>query len=205
MHLKTISTIIVFMALSAAVIVASPIATASAGKKKCSSFASQKAAQQYFVGHGGSPSKDVEGLDPNGDGLVCPANPGPFAAYVELNFAKGFFYGQLVCVNYPTHKTTKEIKEAEAKAAEHETAGCDSGYIEMNLREVSPGEDPVVASHEAEQGPEPTLVPAGASEKNVKGAILSFEFKLTPKQTDGTFYALSEECFGTPSRRVKGS
>jgi hypothetical protein len=146
-RLRPITLIVILMAVSAAVILASPIAAASTGKKKCSSFASQKAAQQYFVGHGGSQSKDVAGLDPDGDGLVCPANPGPFAAYVELNFAKGFFYGQLVCVNYPTHKTKGEIKELEEKAAEHETAGCDSGYIEMNLKEVSPGEDRVVASH----------------------------------------------------------
>jgi hypothetical protein len=204
MRLKTISMAIVLMALSAAVVVGPPVAAAQAGKKKCSSFASQKAAQQYFVGHGGSQSKDVAGLDPDGDGLVCPANPGPFAAYVELNFAKGFFYGQLVCVNYPTHKTKKEVEEAEAAGGNHEASGCDSAYIEMTLKEVAPGEDPVVASHEAEEGPEPTLVPRGASEKNVKGAILSFEFKLTPKKTTGTFYALSEECFGTKSRKVRG-
>jgi hypothetical protein len=205
MHLKSISVIVILMALTAATIVTSPIAVASGGKKKCSSFASQKAAQQYFVGHGGSQSNDVAGLDPDGDGLVCPGNPGPFASYVELNFAKGFFYGQLVCVNYPTHKTKKEIKEAEAKAAERETAGCNSAYIEMSLKEVSPGEDRVVASHEAEAGSEPTMVPAGASGKNLKGEIFSFEFKLTPKKTKGSFYALSEECFGTSSRRVRGA
>jgi hypothetical protein len=204
MHLKRIGVVMVLLVLLAAVVVFSPVSSASPGKKKCASFPSQKAAQGYFVGHGGSQSKDVSGLDPDGDGLVCPANPGPFAAYVELNFAKGFFYGQLVCVNYPTHKTKKEIKEVEERAAEHETAGCDSGYIEMNLKEVSPGEDPVVASHEAEEAPGSTLVPVGASAKNVKGAILSFEFKLVPRNTHGTFYALSEECFGTPSMKVRG-
>jgi hypothetical protein len=202
MHLKRIGAVMVLLVLLAVVVVSSPVASASPAKKKCSSFASQKAAEQYFVGHGGSQSMDVGGLDPDGDGLVCPSNPGPFAAYVEVSFAKGFFYGQLVCVNYPAHKTKKEVEGAEAAAANHEASGCGSAYIEMQLKEVSPGKDPVVASHEAEEGLEPTLLP---SSKNAKGAILSFEFKLVPKKTSGTFYALSQECFGTPSRKIRGS
>jgi hypothetical protein len=185
---------------------------AAGGNKKCSEFASQKAAQKYFVGHGGSESDDVGRLDPDGDGLVCPDNPGPFAAYVELAFAKGFFYGQVVCVNYPAHWTKAEehAEETSRKRAEEEQAkrvavkNCTSPLIEVELREVAPGEDPVVASHKAEAGGESTLLPLGAPEAHAKGSVLSFEFKLEPKKTKGTFYAVSEECFNTPSRHVSG-
>lgn len=185
----------------------------SSVKKSCSSFAGQKAAQKYFVGHGGSQSKDVGGLDPDGDGLVCPDNPGPFAAYVELGFAKGFFYGTVVCANYATHRTKGEVvkEERAAEKASEEGAtrfipgGCSSPLIEVELKQVTPGEDPVVASHKAEAAEKTTLLPLGTSEKNAKGSVLSFEFKLEPKKTKGTFYAVSEECFGTSSRRVDGA
>ncbi|OJU85296.1 MAG: hypothetical protein BGO11_17325 [Solirubrobacterales bacterium 70-9] len=190
----------------------STAAGASPGKRKCSSFASQKAAQKYFVGHGGSQSNDAAGLDPDGDGLACPDNPGPFAAYVELAFAHGFFYGQVVCVDWPEHLTKAEVR-AEEKNAE-EAAGshskfrgrdCASPFVEVQLKEVTAGKDPVVASHNAEAGGEPTRLPIGASERNQKGSVLSFEFKLEPKKSKGKFYAFSEECFGTPSRRVQGA
>ena len=123
------------LALGAATIVALPgSAGAVAGKRKCTSFASQKAAQKYFVGHGGSQSNDVAGLDSDGDGLVCP------------------FYGQVVCVDYPEHLTKAETR-AEEKAAEEAAESkskfrgmdCASPFIEVQLKEVAAGEDPVVA------------------------------------------------------------
>lgn len=139
--------------------------------------------------------------------------PGPFAAYVELGFAKGFFYGTVVCANYATHRTKSEVvkeERAEEKASEEGATrfipgGCSSPLIEVELKQVTPGEDPVVASHKAEAAEKTTLLPLGTSEKNAKGSVLSFEFKLEPKKTKGTFYAVSEECFGTSSRRVDGA
>jgi hypothetical protein len=180
-------------------------ANGASAERKCSSFASQKAAQKFFIRQGGSESNDAGGLDPDGDGLVCPDNFGPFAAYVEIGFAKGFFYGKVVCVNYPAHKTKNELKEAEKAEKEGEAPQCYPGFIEVDLKKVAPGADPVVASHKAAVGEEPTRLPIGASEKNAKGTILSFEWKITPKATSGTFYALSEEAFGTPSRHIRGA
>jgi hypothetical protein len=167
---------------------ASPAGAATAAKK-CSSFGSQKAAQKYFVRKGGSQSDDVGGLDPDGDGLVCPMNPAPFAAYVEIGYAHGFFYGSVVCVYDPLNKNEEEAKQ------------CASGLIEVELKRAKPGKDPTVASHKAEVG-EYTTLPAGASEKKVKRIVYPFEWKLEPKNAHGTFYAVSEECYGTTSRHL---
>jgi hypothetical protein len=116
-----------------------------------------------------------------------------------------------VCADYQVHRSKAEVRgeeKAEEEAAESRTKfkarGCNSAFIEVELREAKPGEDPVAASHKAEAAEAPTLLPLGASEKNEKGSVLSFEFKLEPRSTKGTFYALSEECFGTPSRNVQG-
>ena len=210
MLLKWIPVPAVLLAVLTMGVVLAPAAGASTGSGKCSSFASQKAAQDYFVGHGGSSSKDIAGLDPDGDGLACPDDPGPFAAYVELNFARGFFYGTLVCVDYPAHRSKAEL-EAEEEAEEEAAAegakrfsprGCGSDVIEVELEKVGSGGGQVVATHKAEAAQNVTLLPLGTSRKDAQGSVLSFEFKLEPKSTAGTFYALSEECFGTPSRRL---
>ena len=208
--LKRISMVVVVLSAAAALLALPPAASASSGKKKCAGFASQKAAQKYFVGHGGSSSKDVGGLDPDGDGLVCPDNPGPFAAYVELNFAKGFFYGTVVCVNYPAHRSKGEVRAEERAREEAEKKGeakfasgnCSAAVIEVELKKVAPGPDPVVASHKAEAAANPISLPLGAPEKKKAGDVFSFEFKLVPKGRKGTFYAVSENCYGTASRRL---
>jgi hypothetical protein len=202
--------VILVAALAAVGVIASSSAGASPARRRCSSFASQKAAQRYFVRSGGSQSKDAAGLDPDGDGLVCPMNAGPFAAYVEIGFAHGFFYGTLVCVNYPPHMSKAELRKEERnrEAAVKEGAKklapehCSSSLIEVQLTEA--GSRKVVASHKAEAAEEPTSLPIGASERNIKGEILSFEYKLEPAKTKGTFFASSEECYGTPSRKIKG-
>lgn len=50
---------------------------ASAADKDCSDFASQKAAQIFFLKAGG-PSSDPHGLDAEGDGIACESNPAPY-------------------------------------------------------------------------------------------------------------------------------
>lgn len=49
---------------------------ASAADKDCSDFATQRAAQIFFLKHGG-PQRDPHRLDAEGDGIACEANPCP--------------------------------------------------------------------------------------------------------------------------------
>ena len=50
---------------------------AYAADKDCGDFASQKAAQIFFLNNGG-PSSDPHGLDSEGDGIACESNPAPY-------------------------------------------------------------------------------------------------------------------------------
>jgi len=50
--------------------------TAQAADKDCSDFATQKAAQVFFLNHGG-PTYDPDRLDADGDGVACESNPCP--------------------------------------------------------------------------------------------------------------------------------
>lgn len=52
-------------------------APAHAADKDCGDFASQKAAQIFFLNAGG-PSYDPHGLDADGDGIVCESNGAPY-------------------------------------------------------------------------------------------------------------------------------
>lgn len=49
----------------------------AAGDKDCSDFASQKAAQLFYISNGG-PVSDPHRLDSDGDGVVCESLPGPY-------------------------------------------------------------------------------------------------------------------------------
>jgi endonuclease YncB( thermonuclease family) len=49
---------------------------AAAGDRDCSDFASQRAAQNYFLSKGG-PGRDPDHLDADGDGIACESNPCP--------------------------------------------------------------------------------------------------------------------------------
>lgn len=64
----------------AVVLVGAFIATvpsrASAGDKDCSDFRSQRAAQIFFLKHGG-PRRDPDRLDADHDGIACEDNPCP--------------------------------------------------------------------------------------------------------------------------------
>jgi Excalibur calcium-binding domain len=50
--------------------------SASASDKDCSDFASQRAAQIFFLKHGG-PRRDPHRLDGDNDGVACEDNPCP--------------------------------------------------------------------------------------------------------------------------------
>jgi hypothetical protein len=51
-------------------------ATASASDKDCKDFATQRAAQIFFLKHGG-PRRDPDRLDGDNDGVACEDNPCP--------------------------------------------------------------------------------------------------------------------------------
>lgn len=57
-------------------IILTPPASA-VGDKDCGDFASQKAAQIFYLNHGG-PQSDPHGLDSEGDGIACESNPAPY-------------------------------------------------------------------------------------------------------------------------------
>ncbi len=67
----------------ATTVVAATLAVASAGPaaavvdKDCDDFRSQRAAQLFFLRHGG-PSLDPHRLDAEGDGIACESNPAPY-------------------------------------------------------------------------------------------------------------------------------
>jgi hypothetical protein len=65
----------VVAALVAFLLAAMP-ATASASDKDCKDFASQRAAQIFFLKHGG-PRRDPDRLDADHDGVACESNPCP--------------------------------------------------------------------------------------------------------------------------------
>jgi hypothetical protein len=51
-------------------------ASASASDKDCADFSSQRAAQIFFLKHGG-PRRDPDRLDGDNDGVACEDNPCP--------------------------------------------------------------------------------------------------------------------------------
>jgi hypothetical protein len=60
----------------AALLFASLPSSAIAGDKDCADFASQRAAQIFFLKHGG-PRRDPHRLDGDDDGVACEDNPCP--------------------------------------------------------------------------------------------------------------------------------
>jgi endonuclease YncB( thermonuclease family) len=67
-------TLIPVLALIAGLLIVFAPSPAQAADKDCGDFATQKAAQIFFLNHGG-PSSDPHGLDGEGDGVVCESNP----------------------------------------------------------------------------------------------------------------------------------
>jgi hypothetical protein len=54
-----------------------PKASAKKADKDCADFPSQRAAQIFFLKHGG-PRRDPDRLDGDDDGIACEDNPAPF-------------------------------------------------------------------------------------------------------------------------------
>jgi hypothetical protein len=61
----------------------------------CPSFASQAAAQTYFVAQGGSPGHQLGRLDPDHDGVACEGLGAPYQGFARIAYNKkrAFFYG----------------------------------------------------------------------------------------------------------------
>jgi hypothetical protein len=68
--------LLVCLAVSMAALVLLLPATASAADKDCANFKSQRAAQFFFLKHGG-PRSDPDRLDADDDGVACEDNPCP--------------------------------------------------------------------------------------------------------------------------------
>jgi hypothetical protein len=61
----------------------------------CPSFKSQADAQTYFVEQGGSATKTIGRLDPDGDGVACEGLDAPYEGIATLGYNKkrDFFFG----------------------------------------------------------------------------------------------------------------
>jgi Excalibur calcium-binding domain len=77
-----------FAVLAVASVLLMP-ATASAADKDCANFRSQRAAQLFFLRHGG-PQEDPDRLDGDNDGVACEDNPCPCYRRKHLPYALTF-------------------------------------------------------------------------------------------------------------------
>lgn len=64
-------------------------ASASAADKDCANFRTQRAAQLFFLRHGG-PQEDPDRLDGDNDGVACEDNPCPCYRKKHLPYALTF-------------------------------------------------------------------------------------------------------------------
>jgi len=76
--IKHLTLLVVGLLTAAGVVLVSPASPANAADKDCGDFASQAAAQKYFIAKGG-PQHDPDRLDADGDGIACEDNPGPYS------------------------------------------------------------------------------------------------------------------------------
>lgn len=65
------------VALAALLIALLPAAASARRDKDCADFSSQKAAQIFYLKHGG-PRYDPDRLDADHDGIACEDNPAPY-------------------------------------------------------------------------------------------------------------------------------
>ncbi len=89
MHLtlrKPLLTCLAALAVASALLLP---ATASAADKDCANFRSQRAAQFFFLKHGG-PQEDPDRLDGDDDGVACEDNPCPCYRRKHLPYALTF-------------------------------------------------------------------------------------------------------------------
>jgi hypothetical protein len=74
-RIRMLAVLVAAIALLVLLVAAFP-ASASASDKDCSDFPSQRAAQLFFLRHGG-PRYDPDRLDGDNDGIACEDNPCP--------------------------------------------------------------------------------------------------------------------------------
>lgn len=91
---KAIQVLTAVAALAVAAIWA-PTGGNAATTPGCPSFASQAAAQSYFVEQGGSVTHAIGRLDPDRDGVACEGLGGPYEGIATLGYNKKhhFFFG----------------------------------------------------------------------------------------------------------------
>jgi hypothetical protein len=73
---RPLPVLVALAALVATLLTALAGSPAAAADKNCSDFPSQKAAQLFYLRHGG-PHRDPHGLDADDDGVACDSNPPP--------------------------------------------------------------------------------------------------------------------------------
>lgn len=89
MHLALLRRLLAcFVALVVASVLLMP-ATASAADKDCANFRTQRAAQFFFLRHGG-PQEDPDRLDGDNDGVACEDNPCPCYRRKHLPYSLTF-------------------------------------------------------------------------------------------------------------------
>lgn len=74
---KRLALLLTGLLTTAGLVLLTPASPAHAADKDCSDFASQAAAQKYFLAHGG-PKSDPDRLDADHDGIACESDPGPY-------------------------------------------------------------------------------------------------------------------------------
>lgn len=89
MHLALRRPLIACLAVAVAASVLLLPATASAADKDCEDFRSQRAAQFFFLKHGG-PQEDPDRLDGDNDGVACEDNPCPCYRRKHLPYSLTF-------------------------------------------------------------------------------------------------------------------
>ena len=77
MPARNLMTLVTVCALLLLAIVVLPSAASARRDKDCADFASQRAAQIFFLKHGG-PRSDPDRLDADHDGIACEDNPAPY-------------------------------------------------------------------------------------------------------------------------------
>jgi len=88
-HLPLRKPLLVCFALFLATSLLALPAAASAADKDCANFRSQRAAQFFFLKHGG-PQEDPDRLDGDNDGVACEDNPCPCYRRKHLPYALTF-------------------------------------------------------------------------------------------------------------------
>jgi hypothetical protein len=84
----------VVAALAASVVVLAAV-DGGAAPGACAGFGNQAAAQSHFVGQGGGPGRNEDGLDADEDGVACEELGRPYKGHATIGWHKGkrFLFG----------------------------------------------------------------------------------------------------------------